>query len=45
MPVENHVRDVWDPTYNVAYPVVFVIGWQFELMYKSGDCKVNVQDI
>ena len=36
------VRDVCDPKYDVAYHVVHVIGWQLELMDKSGKIhKVN----
>ena len=46
MLVRNHIRDVWNLKYDVAYHVVQVMGRQLELMDQS--CKtdrVNVQDI
>ena len=38
--------DLWDPNYDMAYPVVCVIGYQPEFLDKGGKiCKVIVQDI
>ena len=44
--VRNHTRVVWDPKYEVAYHVVWLMGGQLKLIDKSGrTCKVNVQDV
>ena len=43
--VKNHPREVWEPKYDAAYHVVWVMGRQLELIDKSGKTqKANVQD-
>ena len=46
MLVINHIRDVWDKRYDVAYHVEQVMGRQLEFIDESGKtCKVNVLDV
>ena len=46
MLVRNHVRNVWDPTYDVAYNLLCMTGHQLELMDGSGKIlNVNVWGI
>ena len=41
--VTNHMSNVWDLKYDVAYDVVWVMGRQQELIYESDKTlKVNV---
>ena len=44
--VGNHTRDVWDPKYDVAYHVAFVMGWKLELADESGKTQMaNFKDV
>ena len=44
--IRNHVRDVWDPKYDVANCVICVVGSQLDFMDKSVKIStVNVHEI
>ena len=46
MLLRNHIRDVWDPRYDVAYCVVCVMRQQLKLADQSGKIhRGNVQNI